>query len=78
MCHADLRKVYITISLHFVVIYSYNTYDYAIQINKSDILKYDGVGKPPYCEVTFKAVSNVSNPPDLTATVLSALVHGAD
>ena len=40
-----------------------------IQIKKSDILSYDGVGKPPHCEVTFKAISGISTPPDLTATV---------
>ena len=31
---------------------------------------YDGVGKPPYCEMIFKAASDVSTPPDLTATVI--------
>ena len=43
---------------------------YSIQISKSDILKYDGVGKPPYCEMTFKAVDNDSTPPDLIITVI--------
>ena len=41
-----------------------------IQINKSDVLFYDGVGKPPYCEMAFKAVDNDSTPPDLTVTVI--------
>ena len=27
------------------------------------------MGKPPCCEMTFKAVSDVNTPPDLTATV---------
>ena len=40
-----------------------------IQINKSDVLFYNGVGKPPYCEVAFKAVDNDSTPPDLTITI---------
>ena len=34
------------------------------------IVNYNGVGKPPYCEVIFEAVSDVSTPPDLTATVI--------
>ena len=38
-----------------------------MQISKSDVLRYDGVGKPPHCEVIFKAV--VDTPPDLTAIV---------
>ena len=38
-----------------------------MQISKSDVLRYDGVGKPPHCEVIFKAVRNT--PPDLTAIV---------
>ena len=27
------------------------------------------MGKPPYCEVIFKSVADVSTPPDLTATI---------
>ena len=44
---------------------------FVIQISKSDTFYYDGVGKPPYCEMIFKAaVSDFSTPPDLTATVI--------
>ena len=28
------------------------------------------MGKPPYCEVTFKAISDDSTPPDLTVTII--------
>ena len=38
-----------------------------MQIHKSDVLRYDGVGKPPHCEVIFKAIGNT--PLDLTARV---------
>ena len=41
-----------------------------IQISKSNVLHYDGVGKPPYCEMIFKAFSDVSTPPDLTASII--------
>ena len=41
-----------------------------IQISKSDVLFYNGVGKPPHREMIFKAVSDVSTPPDLTATII--------
>ena len=34
-----------------------------------DVLEYNGVGKPPRCEMTFKAASDVSTPPDLTAVI---------
>ena len=33
-------------------------------------MAYDGLGKPPYCEVTIKAVSDVIAPPDLTVTII--------
>ena len=33
-------------------------------------MDYDGVGKPPFCEIIFKAVSAVSTPPDFTATIV--------
>ena len=33
-------------------------------------MDYDGVGKPPFFVMTFKAISDVSTPPDLTATVI--------
>ena len=41
-----------------------------IQINRIEVVNYNGVGKPPYCEMVFKAVSDVSTPPDLTATII--------
>ena len=41
-----------------------------IQISKIDVLMYDGVGKPPYCEVTCSAGKNISTPSDLTVNVI--------
>ena len=33
-------------------------------------MDYDGVGKPPIFEMAFKAIYDVSTPPDLTVTVI--------
>ena len=41
-----------------------------IQVMRQDILSYDGTGKPPTCELTFKAVSSMTDiPPDLKRTM---------
>ena len=42
------------------------------QIRRRDVKQYNGVGKPPHCEMVFKAVSDDSAPPDLCSTVIIA------
>ena len=42
------------------------------QIDRKDVKQYNGVGKPPHCEIVFKAVSDDSAPPDLNCTVIIA------
>ena len=39
-------------------------------MSRSDILDYTGVGMPPFCEMTLRAVPNKTAPPDLQFTVL--------
>ena len=38
-----------------------------VQMTRDNIKNYKGVGKPPFCEITAKAVQ--STPPDLSFTV---------
>ena len=38
-------------------------------MNKYDVMKYTGVGEPPFCMITFKPISNETPPPDLECTV---------
>ena len=40
-----------------------------IQIVRNDVWYYDGVGKPPYCKMIFRAAPDGNTPPDLTATI---------
>ena len=42
---------------------------YTVQISNADVWEYDGVGKPSHFEIIFKAVSDDSTPPDLTAMI---------
>ena len=44
-----------------------NNYIFLLQISKADVLSYDGVGKPPHCEIRIKAVSDA--PSDFIATI---------
>lgn len=36
-----------------------------IQVNKHDVMKYTGVGVPPFCMITIKPISDEITPPDL-------------
>ena len=41
-----------------------------LQISKSDVEGYNGVGKPPHCEMVFKATSYGSTTGDLTVRII--------
>ena len=40
-----------------------------IQVKKDDVVKYTGVGEPPFCTIDIKAVSNELTPANLKFTV---------
>ena len=39
-----------------------------IQVNKYDVMKYTGVGEPPFCMITIKPISDETTPPNLECT----------
>ena len=49
-----------------------------LQIRKSDVEGYNGVGKPPHCEMVFKATSDGSTTGDLKVKMkIPGLVMGS-
>ena len=40
-----------------------------IQVNKYDVMKYTGVGEPPFCMITINPISDEATPSNLECTV---------
>ena len=40
-----------------------------IQVKRYDVVKYTGVGEPPFCTIEIKAISNETTPANLKFTV---------